>query len=62
VELGQVAVEDTTSYGKTRAFIRADAPSWVMSTAMPSTAQSTGDGTGQPALVFGDQDSHFVPG
>jgi hypothetical protein len=38
MELRRVAVGHHHVVGNTRAFIRADAPSWVMSTAMPRGA------------------------
>jgi hypothetical protein len=62
VELGQVAVEHHDVIGEHaglhqgRCAVVGDVDGHALA------AQSTGDGTGQPALVFGDQDSHLIPG
>jgi hypothetical protein len=62
VELGKVAVEDhhvvreDPRLHQGRCAVVGDVDGHALA------AQSTGDGTGQPALVFGDQNSHFVSG
>ena len=62
VELGQVAVEDHHVVGEhaclhqRRCAVVGDVDGHALA------AQSAGDGAGQPALVFGDKDSHLIPG